>query len=169
MSRRATFVGGAQDGQRIAVGSGSLPANLVLDGEAYRLQPLTWGARYIPTRRAWGARRPFDAEARAGFLNALAGGLTVARAAELVGFSCSPVYTALHRDASFRLAYAAAQEQKRSKTPNDSTVLTVRVAPDRLAVLDDQAVRMGLDGAREVLESAVRGQMWRSDVVEVKP
>jgi predicted NBD/HSP70 family sugar kinase len=110
--KRAYLVGGARDGGRLGFESEPLPDTLIIDGETYRLTGGRWPCyRHVPLFRS--GRQPFDDAGKRAFVEAIAAGFNVERAAQRAGFSVSPVYRALTRDACFAADYAEARRLKR--------------------------------------------------------
>jgi hypothetical protein len=78
-----------------------LPASVVLEGETYQLVE----GRFPHYRHVapFGGRREvrFDSAAKAAFIEAIADGLNVERAAQRAGFAVPTAYRHLNRDACF--------------------------------------------------------------------
>jgi hypothetical protein len=109
--KRTFLIGGAYDGQRLGFES-QPPSSIVLNGEAYRLIEGRWSHyRHIAP---FGRRRDvrFGDAAKLAFVEAIAAGANVERAAQAAG-AAGTVYRHLNRDPHFAEAYAAARRLKR--------------------------------------------------------
>jgi hypothetical protein len=129
--RSATFLGGGFDDGHIGFRPGPLPSSLILDGEPYALRRGGRSATYFAVRVWPRGRRHFDAASQEAFLSAYVSGMTVADAAQIVGFKPGVVYNARKRDPAFAAAYETAKQRKRERRKETEREMVTSLPPWR--------------------------------------